>query len=59
MSENTAGTSTSSTFDKPHRAPGQRDLTRGPIGRTLIAFALPTLGSNVLQSLNGSINTIW
>ena len=37
----------------------QRDLTRGPIGPTLLAFALPTLGSNVLQSLNGSINTIW
>ncbi|WP_019516888.1 MATE family efflux transporter [Sphingomonas sp. Mn802worker] len=37
----------------------QRDLTRGPIGATLLAFALPTLGSNVLQSLNGSINTIW
>ncbi|MGJ3626624.1 MATE family efflux transporter [Sphingomonas sp. MMS24-JH45] len=37
----------------------QRDLTSGPIGRTLIAFALPTLGSNILQSLNGSINTIW
>ncbi|HEY4144622.1 MATE family efflux transporter [Pinirhizobacter sp.] len=34
-------------------------LTEGPIGRTLIAFALPTLGANVLQSLNGSINSIW
>ena len=40
----------------PH---GQRDLTTGPIGATLLAFALPTLGSNILQSLNGSINTIW
>ncbi len=39
--------------------PGQRDLTTGPIGRTLIAFALPTLGSNILQSLNGSINAVW
>ena len=39
--------------------PGQRDLTTGPIGLTLLAFALPTLGSNILQSLNGSINTIW
>ncbi|KQU62477.1 MATE family efflux transporter [Sphingomonas sp. Leaf339] len=37
----------------------QRDLTTGPIGKTLIAFALPTLGSNILQSLNGSINAIW
>ncbi len=37
----------------------QRDLTTGDIGRTLLAFALPTLGSNILQSLNGSINAIW
>ncbi len=40
------------------RAP-QRDLTTGPIGRTLLLFALPTLGSSILQSLNGSINAIW
>ena len=39
--------------------PGQRDLTTGPIGSALLIFALPTLGSNVLQSLNGSINAIW
>ncbi|HWU96737.1 MAG TPA: MATE family efflux transporter [Sphingomonas sp.] len=40
--------------------PKQRhDLTRGPIARTLLLFALPTLGSNILQSLNGSINSIW
>ena len=36
-----------------------RDLTQGPIGLTLLLFALPTLGSNILQSLNGSINSIW
>lgn len=35
------------------------DLTGGPISRTLLVFALPTLGSNILQSLNGSINAIW
>ncbi|CAN5403810.1 MATE family efflux transporter [soil metagenome] len=35
------------------------DLTTGPIGRTLLAFALPTLASNILQTLNGSINSIW
>ena len=34
-------------------------LTEGPITRTLLLFALPTLGANVLQSLNGSINSIW
>ena len=38
---------------------GQHDLTTGPIATTLLAFALPTLGSNILQSLNGSINSIW
>ena len=36
-----------------------RDLTRGPISRTLALFALPVLGSNILQSLNGSINALW
>jgi len=35
------------------------DLTTGPIGKTLITFALPVLGSNILQSLNGSANAIW
>jgi putative MATE family efflux protein len=39
--------------------PGQPDLTAGPIAKTLIAFALPTLGSSILQSLNGSINAVW
>jgi putative MATE family efflux protein len=42
---------------KPAR--GGRDLTTGPINRTLLMFALPTLGANVLQSLNGSVNAIW
>ena len=44
---------------KPSAPRRGRDLTEGPITRTLLAFALPTLGSNVLQSLNGSINSIW
>lgn len=35
------------------------DLTSGPIPSTLLLFALPVLGSNVLQSLNGSINAVW
>ena len=43
---------------KPRQSHG-RDLTQGPIAKTLLAFALPTLGSNILQSLNGSINSIW
>ena len=38
---------------------GGRDLTRGGIGSTLLAFALPTLASSILQSLNGTVNAIW
>jgi putative MATE family efflux protein len=34
-------------------------LTTGPIGRTLLMFSLPVLGSNILQSLNASINSVW
>ena len=37
----------------------RRDLTEGPIGPTLLLFALPILGGNVMQSLNGSVNAIW
>jgi putative MATE family efflux protein len=40
----------------PHKRP---NLVQGPIGRTLLLFALPTLASNVLQSLNASVNAIW
>ena len=36
-----------------------RNLTEGPIGRTLFVFALPILAGNVLQSLNGSVNAVW
>ncbi|MBX9813699.1 MAG: MATE family efflux transporter [Proteobacteria bacterium SG_bin5] len=39
--------------------PQSHDLTQGPIARTLALFALPTLATNILQSLNGSINAIW
>ena len=39
-------------------APRSR-LTEGPIVRTLLLFALPALGSNVLQSINSSINAMW
>ena len=37
----------------------QRDLTVGPVAKTLFAFALPSLGVNILQSLNNSVNSIW
>jgi MATE family, multidrug efflux pump len=35
------------------------DLTQGSIGPTLLRFALPTLASSILQSLNGTVNAIW
>ncbi|MFT4026862.1 MAG: MATE family efflux transporter [Novosphingobium sp.] len=35
------------------------DLTQGPILRTMMLFSLPMLASNILQTLNGSINSIW
>ena len=34
-------------------------LTTGSISRGLLLFTLPILFGNVLQSLNGSINSIW
>jgi putative MATE family efflux protein len=38
---------------------GTRSLTEGSISRGLLRFALPILYANVLQSLNGSVNSIW
>lgn len=40
-------------------ARGQQNLTDGPIARTLLLFAIPTLAANILQSLNASINMVW
>lgn len=40
-------------------APRQHDLIEGPVARTLFMFALPSLGVNILQSLNGSVNAVW
>ena len=39
--------------------PRRGDLTQGPILRTLLLFSVPMLIGNVLQTLNGSINSIW
>ena len=36
-----------------------RSLTEGSISSGLFRFALPILLANVLQSLNGSVNSIW
>jgi len=37
----------------------QRNLTEGSIPTVLFRFALPILFANVLQSLNGSVNSVW
>jgi putative MATE family efflux protein len=37
----------------------QRSLTEGSIPVSLFRFALPILFANVLQSLNGSVNSVW
>ncbi|WEG11071.1 MATE family efflux transporter [Pullulanibacillus sp. KACC 23026] len=37
----------------------RRQLTEGPIYRTVFFFSLPLLLGNILQSLNGTINSIW
>src|ERR1700736_407508 len=36
-----------------------RSLTEGSISRGLLHVALPILFANILQSLNGSVNSIW
>ncbi len=38
---------------------GKRNLTEGPITRTLLIFSLPVMGGNALQSLNLTANQIW
>jgi len=44
----------------PQGKPAMRgDLTSGPIMKTLIAFSIPMLVGNLIQTLNGSINAIW
>lgn len=34
-------------------------LIEGPIGKNLFLFSLPILMGNILQTLNGTINSIW
>jgi putative MATE family efflux protein len=39
--------------------PMRGDLTEGPVMRTLLMFSVPALLSSILQSLNGTINSVW
>ncbi|MCJ2188125.1 MATE family efflux transporter [Novosphingobium beihaiensis] len=50
---------TGKTESMPPKPAMKGDLTQGPILKTLLLFSLPMLLSNVLQTLNGSINAIW
>ena len=36
-----------------------RSLTEGSISHRLLVFAIPILVGNILQSLNGSVNSVW
>jgi putative MATE family efflux protein len=45
--------------DVPLRSTSPPDLLTAPPTRSLLLFALPTLASNVLNSVNASINAIW
>ena len=49
--------------DATEPPPGERialaPLVKGPIARTLVLFSLPIFASNILQSLNASINAAW
>jgi putative MATE family efflux protein len=45
--------------DAAQRSAARGDLTQGSIGPTLLKFALPTLASSIVQSLNGTVNSIW
>ncbi|MGH7017196.1 MAG: MATE family efflux transporter, partial [Caulobacteraceae bacterium] len=57
-----AGASKESAPGSPHSGPRGRmgkDLTKGPITKTLILFALPLMGGNALQSLDLTVNQIW
>jgi len=46
-------------MNKAPSRPMMGDLTEGPIFKTLLLFSIPTLFSNSLQSLNGTVNSIW
>ena len=39
--------------------PRRGDLTQGPLVPTLLAFAVPQMVGNVLQTVNTSINAVW
>jgi len=59
MNEPAPEQSPSAERPSSHGSPMRGDLTQGPILKTLLLFSIPTLISNLLQTLNGTINSIW
>lgn len=41
------------------RGTAPADLLSAEVGKTLLLFALPTLGANLLQTLNGTLSLMW
>jgi putative MATE family efflux protein len=54
-----AGGATDTAVPRPQMGRAAPVLVEGPIGRTLLVFSLPILGSSIFQSLNASINAVW
>ena len=54
-------TSDAQPRDQNARTPNPRkgDLTKGPLFKTLVLFALPQMVGNMLQTVNSSINAVW
>jgi len=56
MSESSASSPRPAAGQGPSKRP---NLTEGPITKTLLLFALPLMGGNVLQSLQTTVNQFW
>lgn len=59
MSDANLAEDISAQRETPRGGAMRGDLTQGPILKTMIAFSIPMLIGNVIQTLNGSINAIW
>ncbi len=59
--EEPSSSADSHSATKPAPLPPHLDrrLIEGPIGWTLIVFALPLMGSNMLHSVSGTVGAIW
>ena len=46
-------------MDRPNDRLPRSALTQGPVTRSLLAFAMPTIVANLLQTFNLTINAMW